>query len=154
MTTVLINIKVTKVRSTYIVWLFNHYVLFRLVREQLFTVKKGAVAAHGKHFVCLPSQNKISILPEPVSQTVVQVPLDVCYFPRHQIRLVQEQLFTVENGCLCLRMVGFSYVNSLWPSDAKWLQIYMSTLAHVIACCLTAPSHCLNQCLLMISEVL
>ena len=28
------------------------------------------------------------------------------------------------------------------------------TLIQVVACCLTAPSHCLNQCLLIISEVL
>ena len=35
---------------------------------------------------------------------------------------------------------------SLWPSDAIWWHRYGSTLAHVMACCLTAPSHYLNQC--------
>ena len=44
--------------------------------------------------------------------------------------------------------------NSLWPSDAIWRHRSMSTLAQVMACCLTAPSHYLNQCWLMISEVL
>ena len=37
--------------------------------------------------------------------------------------------------------------NSLWPSDAIYKQhISMSTLVQVMACCLMAPSHCLNQC--------
>ena len=45
------------------------------------------------------------------------------------------------------------YVNSLWPSDVIWRQGSRSTLAQVMACCLTAPSHYLNQCWLMISEV-
>ena len=49
----------------------------------------------------------------------------------------------------------FSYisVNSLSPSDAIWRQRSGSTLAQVMACCLTAPSHYLNQCSLTISEV-
>ena len=42
---------------------------------------------------------------------------------------------------------------SLWPSDAIWHQRSGSTLAQVMACCLTAPSHYLNQCWLIISEV-
>ena len=37
-------------------------------------------------------------------------------------------------------------VNSLWPSDAIWWQRSGSTMAQVMACCLTAPSHYLNQC--------
>ena len=44
-------------------------------------------------------------------------------------------------------------LNSLWPSDAIWWQISGSTLAQVMACCLTAPSHYLNQCWLIISKV-
>ena len=43
-------------------------------------------------------------------------------------------------------------INSLWPSDAIWRQRSWSTLAQVMACCLTAPSHFLNQCWLIISE--
>ena len=45
-------------------------------------------------------------------------------------------------------------INSLWPSDAIWRQRTGSTLAQVMACCLMAPSHYLNQCWLIISEVL
>ena len=43
--------------------------------------------------------------------------------------------------------------NSLWPSDAIWRHRTGSTLAQVMACCLTAPSHYLNQCWLIISKV-
>ena len=43
---------------------------------------------------------------------------------------------------------------SLWPSDVIWWLGSRSTLAQVMACCLTAPSHYLNQCWLMISGVL
>ena len=38
------------------------------------------------------------------------------------------------------------FVNSLWPSYAIWRQRSGSILAQVMACCLTAPSHYLNQC--------
>ena len=45
-------------------------------------------------------------------------------------------------------------LNSLWPNDAIWRHISGSTLAQVMPCCLTAPSHYLNQCWLIISGVL
>ena len=45
-------------------------------------------------------------------------------------------------------------INSLWPSDVIWQQKSGSTLAQVMASCLTAPSHYLNQCWLIISKVL
>ena len=46
-----------------------------------------------------------------------------------------------------------SWINSLWPSDAIWSQRSGSTLAQVMACCLMAPSHYLNQCWLIIRKV-
>ena len=46
------------------------------------------------------------------------------------------------------------WVNSLRPSDAIWRHRSGSTLAQVMACCLTAPSHYLNQRWLIISKVL
>ena len=45
------------------------------------------------------------------------------------------------------------WVNSLWPRDTIWRHISGSTLVQVMACCLTAPSHYLNQCWLIISKV-
>ena len=46
------------------------------------------------------------------------------------------------------------YINSLRPSDATWRQWSWTTLAQVMACCLTAPSHYLNQCWLITRGVL
>ena len=42
-----------------------------------------------------------------------------------------------------------SYLNSLRPSDAIWRHRSGSTLAQVMGCCLTTPSHHLNQCWLI-----
>ena len=36
--------------------------------------------------------------------------------------------------------------NSLWPRDAIWLHRSRTVLGQVMACCLMAPSHNLNQC--------
>ena len=41
----------------------------------------------------------------------------------------------------------------LGPSDAIWRHRFGSTLAQVMACCLMAPSHYLNQCWVIINEV-
>ena len=46
-----------------------------------------------------------------------------------------------------------SPLNSLGPSDTIWRQISGSTLAQVMAYCLMAPSHYLNQCWLILSKV-
>ena len=43
--------------------------------------------------------------------------------------------------------------NSLWPNDAIWRHRSRSTLAQVMACCLTTPSHYLIQCWLIFSKV-
>ena len=45
------------------------------------------------------------------------------------------------------------HFNSLGPGDAIWQQRSGSPLAQVIAWCLTAPTHYLNQCWLIISKV-
>ena len=47
---------------------------------------------------------------------------------------------------------SFLQCNSLWPSEAIWQNRSGSTLDQVMACCLMAPSHYLNQCSLPISE--
>ena len=44
-------------------------------------------------------------------------------------------------------------LNPLWPNDAIWRHRSGSTLAQVMACCLTAPSHYLNQFWLIISKI-
>ena len=40
-------------------------------------------------------------------------------------------------------------LTTLWPSDIIWQHWPGSTLAQAMACCLMAPSHYLNQCLLI-----
>ena len=45
------------------------------------------------------------------------------------------------------------HINLLWPSDVKWWHKPVSTWAQVMARCLTAPSHYLNQCWHIISKV-
>ena len=47
-----------------------------------------------------------------------------------------------------------SSFNSLGPTDAIWRWRSWSTLVQVMACCLTAPSHYLNQCWLIVSKVM
>ena len=51
---------------------------------------------------------------------------------------------------------GFFILNShpLWPSDAIWWHRSGSTFIQVMPWCLSAPSHCLNQCWLVINGVL
>ena len=44
-------------------------------------------------------------------------------------------------------------INSLRTNDTIWWQGSSSALVQAMACCLTAPSHYLNQCWLIISEV-
>ena len=51
-------------------------------------------------------------------------------------------------------MAAFRPGGDKWPSDAIWRHRSRSTLAQVMACCLTAPSHYLNQCWLIISKFL
>ena len=41
----------------------------------------------------------------------------------------------------------------MWPNDTTWWHKTGSTLAQVMACCLMATSHYLNQCWLIIREV-
>ena len=66
--------------------------------------------------------------------------------------LLQEICNSIANIFLTLSHWYVDKINSLWPSDAIWWHKSGSTLAQVVACCLTAPSHYLNQCWL-ISQV-
>ena len=50
--------------------------------------------------------------------------------------------------------LAHSIFYTLWPSDAIWLHKSGSPLVQEMACSLMAPSHCLNQCCLMIKGIL
>ena len=45
------------------------------------------------------------------------------------------------------------WINPLRPNDAIWWHRFGSTLAQVMACCLMAPSHYLNECWLIICKI-
>ena len=78
--------------------------------------------------------------------------------PPPQIHL-QVRWYLHHNPCFHFRNISsfcmhfYVWFNSLWPSDAIWRHRTGSTLDQVMACCLTAPSHYLNQCWLIISKV-
>ena len=59
----------------------------------------------------------------------------------------------LHNNMRCLNIQTSEYnINSFWPSDTIWRHRSWSTLAQVMACCLTAPSHYLNQCWLIVKS--
>ena len=68
----------------------------------------------------------------------------ICIFPL-ELELLDLLLRTV---------VDIVYFNSMRPSDNIWHPITGSTLAQVMAWCLMAPSHYLDQCGLIICRVL
>ena len=76
-----------------------------------------------------------------------------------------DKVFIPANGPMAIHVNGVSYqreygnnwvkqyfgmisfiINSLWPSDAIWWHRSGSAPAQVMACCLMAPTHYLNQC--------
>ena len=61
---------------------------------------------------------------------------------------------SVQRTCIASMTLTELDFNSLVPSDAIWRHRTWSILIHVMAWCLMAPSHYLNQCWLLISEVL
>ena len=70
----------------------------------------------------------------------------------HSLTLATFNLSGWESEFLVLSTLFSKVINSLWPNDAIWRYRSRSTLAHVMACCLTAPSHYLNQCWLILSK--
>ena len=77
------------------------------------------------------------------------------YTPPEQERLSLQSLEVITDALLEIMEVCEEVLtNSLWPNDAMWWFRTGSALAQVMACCLTAPSHNLNQCWLVIKCVL
>ena len=54
----------------------------------------------------------------------------------------------------CVNKNSGTWVNSLWPSEQIWWQRSGSTLVQIMACCLMATSHYLNQCWLLLHQAL
>ena len=74
------------------------------------------------------------------------------WYEKEKTNACQSNVHITENVYQCHKWLYFQF-NFLWPSDTIWQQTSGSTLAQVMAWCLTAPSHYLNQCWLIISEV-
>ena len=68
--------------------------------------------------------------------------------PSSKLRLVFNFGQTEVNHKLC------SSIKSLWPSDTRWWQRSGWTFVQLMAFCLMAPSRYMNQCWLIIREVL
>ena len=75
----------------------------------------------------------------------------------HQHIIISFKIALNDSICLGL-LIGCQseamLYNSLWHIDAIWRPRSGSTLAQVMVCCLTAPSHYLNQCWIIISKIL
>ena len=80
----------------------------------------------------------------------------VGYWVCHSYQSIYKSIGIYQTICrrdLCVLLLFLFSFNSLWPSDTIWRHESGSTLAQVMACCLTAPSHYLNQSWLIISKV-
>ena len=70
-----------------------------------------------------------------------------CSSPYHTPKTKQKTIQRQRNNNIIL-------LHNVRPSDAIWRHRSGSALPQIMACCLTAPNHYLNQCWLIISKVL
>ena len=116
-----------------------------------------------KHFICQGLGAKLSLPPllTPLGWTKDGF---VMYHTQWQLKKycsenrvpsagLQSENSTKCNNYHSLAIINGVQVNSVWPSDIIWWHRSGLTLAQVMASCLTAPSHYLSQCWLLISEV-
>ena len=66
----------------------------------------------------------------------------------------QFQNVWIWNIRICWPSSSTRMITSLWPSEAIWHHKNWSTLVHVMAWCLIEPCHYINQCWLIISEIM
>ena len=66
--------------------------------------------------------------------------------PQSDQTITGKMVFILKQASGAVSVLVKLLLNSLWPNDIIWRQGSRSTLAQVIACCLSAPSHYLNQC--------
>ena len=84
---------------------------------------------------------------------LIEVPLSVYQWLNARLRHLQSCNKSSIWSILSIPSLIQALLNSLWPSDTIWRQRSGSTLAQVMACCLMAPSHYLNQCWHISSKV-
>ena len=68
------------------------------------------------------------------------------YWGFHSGEILSQENFNLWWADLLWSKSPWFWINSLWSCDAMWRHNFGSTLAQVMACCLMAPSHYLNQC--------
>ena len=80
----------------------------------------------------------------------------LCYLklPCYQRHIKMLKFYDCEVAYMLITSMFLMTFTHLYPCDAIRWHRSGSILAQVIACCLVAPSHYLNQCWLLISEVL
>ena len=112
---------------------------------------------------CGSGLNSWAFLVKSLSDKCHRTPLMISqYWFRLWLGAIRQQAITLNNVDLdlCCHIVSLdhnesgSFFDSLWPNDAIRQQGTESTLAQVMACCLTAPSHYLDKCWLIIIKVL
>ena len=85
-------------------------------------------------------------------------PLGGCILADHWFTISSFNCYAVYTIISYITTIYWEYepmfINSLWPSDTILWHRSGSTWVQVMACCLTAPSHYLNQCWLIISKAL
>ena len=103
--------------------------------------------------ICPTRKNEACCLAA-IARTTILVPWPevMSLYKKSEDRAPANEIYACDHPII--ETAAVTWFNSLWPSDDIWRQGSRSTLAQVMACCLTAPSHYLNQCWLMISEVL
>ena len=80
-------------------------------------------------------------------------PHEPCYQGKYQWRNPAGYMHASIHPQDPLRADNVNKISSLGPSDAIWWQRCGSKLAQIMACCLTAPSHYLNQFWFILSKV-
>ena len=132
----------------YVLWHSHESKFWQWVPKLLFCVMILKIIVFIKHSVAVAAYNRLASQSQAKFQTTkwaLPIPAQCAAVPEHNTPLPFICHFDSQESMS---------VNSLWPSNVIWSQGSRSTLAQVMACCLMAPSHCLNQCWLIISEVL
>ena len=85
-----------------------------------------------------------------VKMTKISISVYLCNWHRHTLVKVFQWEMRDIVFLFCFIVFVVCSFNSLWPIDAIWRQRSRSTLVQVMDWCLTAQSHYLNQCWLII----
>ena len=123
---------------------------------------------HGNTF-CITGSNghwwipHTMVMASLVAQVTTYNPCQWCLIIEEAMKLLHKQMSTLFYctvrhfqglmAKLIMAWIADTHLNSLWSSDTTWWHRNSSTLGQVMACCLMAPSHYMNQCWIIISVV-